>query len=149
LATPKNGEKYAVIPYSNKINFALDNTDADLICYLDNGSMPHRKKYQIMAKTLEENPTWGAVYCSQHRTGFQDMVHLAEEPIPDPYAKVNYTQAMHRKTDKRWTLDMQYATPNDLADALFWQSLDTTFYPVPTEEILDVHNMESQKASGV
>jgi hypothetical protein len=149
LRTPTTDGEYSVIPYSNKINWALDHSKADLFVYLDNGSMPHKDKYNIMYKTLVDNPDWQAVYCSQHRTGFQDLVHLAEEPIPDPYAKVNYTQVMHRKTNKRWTLDMQHATPNDLADALFWRSLETTFYPVPTTDILDVHNMESEKASGL
>ena len=38
--TPKNGASYAVIPYSHKINYALARTGADLIVYLDNGSIP-------------------------------------------------------------------------------------------------------------
>lgn len=149
LPTPKEEDQYSIVPYSNKINYALDRTDGDIIAYLDNGSMPHRDKYKIMYDTLVDHPLYGAVYCTQHRTGFQDLIHVSENPIADPYAKVNYTQAMHRKTDARWTLDMQYATPNDLADAIFWRDLSTVFYPVPTREVLDVHKMDSSKAAGL
>jgi hypothetical protein len=37
-----------VIPYSNKINWALDRTHCDTIVYLDNGSMPDPEKYETM-----------------------------------------------------------------------------------------------------
>jgi hypothetical protein len=148
LKTPKTDDVYDVIPYSNKINWALDHTDADLIAYLDNGSMPHIDKYKIMSEALEQNSEWGAVYCTQHRTGFINTIHKAQAIVTKPHSVINYTQGMHRKTDKRWTTDMKWATPSDFADAMFWESLQTTFYPVGSE-ILDVHHMESSKANGL
>lgn len=148
LPTPKDDAGYTVIPYSHKINFALDNTDADYIVYLDNGSMPDVDKYRLMAQALDKNPDWFAVYCTQERTGYAPMVHVAQSVVNDPHSVINYTQAMHRKTDKRWTLDMQYAKPNDVADAMFFQSLGVPFYPVG-EQILDTHHMESPMASGL
>lgn len=150
IPTPRdeNG-KYAIIPYSYKINWALDRLKADAYCYLDNGSLPHKDKYKLMEETLESNPDYRAVYCTQHRTGFQDFIHEAIDPIPEPYAKVNYTQVMHRPTKMRWPEHLQWADPNDLADAVFWESLNCTFYPVHSNEILDVHNMESSKAAGL
>lgn len=147
LETPKTDGVYDVIPYSNKINFALDHTDADLIVYLDNGSMPHIDKYKIMAAELEAHPEYGAVYCSQQRTGFVNKLHTADKVVQDPYCVINYTQGMHRKTDKRWPTDMKYATPNDVADALFWRSLQTPFHPI--NKVLDEHHMESTKANGL
>jgi len=143
LPTPKTGNTYDVIPYSHKINYALDHTDADLIAYLDNGSMPHKEKYELMAEALEESD-FGAVYCTQERTGFAPMISKADRVIADPFCVINYTQAMHRKTNVRWTLDMRNAVP-DLADAIFWRDLKTPFYPVG-DEILDTHHMESSSA---
>ena len=143
VSTPMTNGKYDVIPYSNKINWGLDHTDADLIVYLDNGSMPHPEKYEIMADALEDND-WGAVYCTQQRTGFAPMISKADRVVTDPYCVINYTPAMHRKTNVRWTLDMRDAVP-DLADAIFWRNLKTPFYPVG-DEILDVHHMESSAA---
>lgn len=148
LETPKTDGKYDIIPYSNKINWALDHTDADLIAYLDNGSMPHIDKYRQMSEALENNSEWGAVYCTQHRTGFIDVISKADKTVYDPHSVINYTQGMHRKTGKRWTIDMKWATPSDFADAMFWQSLDTPFYPVGTE-ILDEHCMDSSSANGL
>jgi len=147
LQTPKSNGKYEVIPYSHKINWALDRTDADIICYLDNGSMPHEDKYRQMLEALEANNDWDAVYCTQHRTGFINIIHEANKVVSDPFCVINYTQAMHRKTDKRWTLDMRHADP-DLADAMFFRSLDTPFHPI-AGEVLDVHHMESSKANGI
>lgn len=150
LPTPRDeAGNYEIIPYSHKINFALDYAQADVFAYLDNGSIPHPDKYKLMIQALEAHPKWQAVYCSQHRTGFQDLVHKATEPIADPYAKVNYTQVMHRKTDVRWTTDMQWATPNDLADAIFWRDLNCTFYPVKSAHVLDIHEMQSERAAGL
>jgi hypothetical protein len=146
LETPRDTD-YLVIPYSNKINWGLDATDADAICYLDNGSMPHIDKYKIMLEALKNNPDWGAVYCTQRRTGHSDMISYANAPLADPYCVVNYTQGMHRKTPVRWTTDMAWARP-DLADAIFWRDLQTTFYPVGSE-ILDEHHMESSQANGL
>ena len=49
--TPSGG--YSIVPYSNKINWALDNTTCDYIVYLDNNSMPHPEKYRLMSEALE------------------------------------------------------------------------------------------------
>ena len=152
LPTIMRDGKYAEIPYSRKINWALDRTRADLIVYLDNGSMPDREKYELMAAALEEHPDWGAVYCGQHRTGHLDVLAHAGDVIEDAYCVLNYTQVMHRRTEDRWTLDMQYAAPMDLADALFWRSLHASlgaFHPVAAGRLLDEHHIESAKAVGL
>lgn len=147
--TPRVDGEYAVIPYSHKINWVLDQTTADAIVYLDNGSLPALGKYGAMLAALEAHPAWGAVYCGQHRTGVVDAPYPASEVVEDAYCVLNYTQVMHRRTADRWTLDMAYAKP-DLADALFWRALHASlgpFYPVPG--ILDEHHIESELAVGV
>lgn len=149
LPTPRRGDRYAVIPYSHKINWALDRTDADLIVYLDNGSMPALEKFERMANVLDD-PSIGAAYCGQHRTGMNDMERPADSIIEDAYAVLNYTQVMHRRTDDRWTLDMAHADP-DLADAMFWRQLHGSlgpFHPTPGG-ILDEHHIPSAKAVGL
>lgn len=155
LNTPCNEDgSYKVIPYSNKINWALDHTDADFITYLDNGSMPHPRKYEVMVGALDR-PGIGAVYCSQTRTGttYGGMIMMPEYPISDAYSVLNYTQVMHRKTDDRWDLDMQWAVPYDLADAKFWRKLHASlgdFYPAWLgEEILDEHRIDGLQAVGL
>lgn len=150
--TPRSGDSYAVIPYSNKINRALDLTTADAIVYLDNGSTPHPRKYELMLEQLEANPDYGAVYCSYNCTGFKPYTWEADHVIQDAYCKLNYTQVMHRPTEDRWTLDMEYAKPYDLADALFWRALHRTlgpFYPVPSDDWLDEHHIEGFQAVGL
>ena len=152
LETPRssNGD-YAVIPYSNKINWALDRSRADAVVYIDNGSMPSREKYGAMLKALEDNPSWGAVYCSQERSGYSKRTAWAGEILENAYAVANYTQVMHRLTDDRWTTNISHANP-DLADALFWRSLHKSigpFYPVDTNTIHDWHHINSQKAEGL
>lgn len=142
--TPRkaNGD-YAVIPYSNKINAALDASQADHIVYLDNNSIPGPDKYRVMHEALCSHPDWGAVYCTQKRTGFSDVTHHARDVIHDGYCQVNYTQVMHRRTGDRWTLDMRHANP-DLADALFWRSLHASigsFYPAGGDTIHDDHHI--------
>lgn len=150
--TPRDADgRYAVIPYSNKINTALDRTGCDAIVYLDNNSMPAPDKYEIMAAGLEQRPWCGAVYCTQKRTGFSPTVALADGVVHDGYCAVNYTQVMHRLTADRWTLDMRHADP-DLADALFWRSLHATlgpFYPVGGDRVLDEHHIPSPTAAGL
>ena len=153
LPTPRQSEggPYTFIPYSCKINYALDRTKADIICHLDNGSLPHKWKFDLMAGVLESYPSYGAVYCTQKRTGFREEISHAEEIVPDAYCRLNYTQVMHRRTDDRWTLDMRYANP-DLADAMYWRELHKTlgsFYPVPTDFPLDEHHMPSPAANGL
>ena len=149
--TPRQHGSYAVIPYSNKINFALDRTDADVICYLDNGSMPHPEKYRWFAWSLASNPDWGAVYVTQHRTGFRDETHVADKIIENGHGQINYTQFAHRRTADRWTLDLKWANP-DLADAMFLADLSKSLgplYPVGGPEPLDEHRMDSEKAAGL
>jgi hypothetical protein len=144
--------KYAIIPYSNKINWALDHTNCEYVVYLDNFSIPHIEKYRLMAEALDANPEWGAVYCSQNRTGYVTDRWLRNIVIEDAYCVLNYTQIMHRKTDDRWTLDMKWSDP-DLADALFWRDLHKSygsFYPVLLgDEMLDEHHLPSMKADGI
>lgn len=148
LPTPKVGGKYEVIPYSRKINMVLDTTDAELICYLDNGSMPARNKYEIMAAKLEAHPEYHAVYCGQHRYGFREDFDFATAVVDDGYSRLNYTQVMHRPTDARWPLDMKWADP-DLADAIFWRELGGPFHPAGMGTILDDHFIPSPKAAGL
>ncbi len=151
VPTPRTYGSYDVIPYSNKINFALDASRADAFVYLDNNSMPGPDKYRVMAEALEENPDWGAVYCSQERTGFATETFLARYPMPNAYCQLNYTQVMHRATSERWTLDMAHANP-DLADALFWGQLHEqlgTFYPAGGDMIHDFHHIPTPAAAGL
>lgn len=149
IPTKRDEEGTALyIPYSRKINTALDQTDADLIAHLDNASTPHKYKYELMAAMLEQHPEYGAVYCAQQRTGFHNTTSWAEEIVPDAFCRLNYTQVMHRRTADRWTEDMVHANP-DLADALFWRALHVTlgpFYPVNTEFPLDLHHIPSPAA---
>lgn len=150
--TPKNGDAYKVIPYSHKINWVLDHSEADAFVYLDNGSMPHRDKYRRMVAALESHRKWGAVYVGQHRTGHLDGDHPTIGIVEDAYCVLNYTQVMHRRTDDRWTLDMRFAAPMDLADALFWRDLHKSlgpFHPVGGSLLLDWHHIESAKAVGL
>lgn len=151
--TPIDGDgKYAVIPYSHKINEALDETGCDLIAYLDNGSMPGERKYEVMASALEENPLWCGVYCGQKRTGYREEEAHAGPVVHDGFCAVNYTQVMHRRTEDRWPTDMRFAVPVDFADGHFWRSLNEhrgPFHPVDPGVIHDWHHMESAKASGM
>lgn len=142
LETPRdeNG-KYLEIPYSKKINWALDHLTADCVVYLDNNSMPSPFKFDVVMAGLEEH---GAVYVSQHRTGDRNEFHKAVSVIEDGYCQVNYTQVAHRVGPARWPLDMALANP-DLADANYWRELHKVagfFYPVGGEEIHDVHFIE-------
>jgi len=143
--------QYAIIPYSHKINWVLNRTGADAIVYVDNGSMPSREKYQVMIEALENNPSWGAVYCSQTRSGIDSRTEWADRVVDNAYAVLNYTQVMHRKTDDRWTTNMAHANP-DVADAMFWQSLHKSigkFYPVDGERVHDWHHIPSHAAQGI
>lgn len=151
IPTPRKEGGYAVIPYSNKINWALNRTKADLIVYLDNGSMPSPEKFEVMAAALEAHPEWGAVYCTQQRTGFQPTLAPADVVVDDAYCGLNYTQVMHRLTADRWPLDMRHADP-DLADGLFWRELHATlgaFHPAGGPRVHDTHHIPSPKAAGL
>ena len=148
--TPRNDNGgYQMIPYSRKINWALDRTQADAVVYLDNASMPSSYKYEKMLSALEANPDWGAVYCGQQRLGMTEMFSPADAVVGDAYCNLNYTQVMHRKTADRWPTDMQFANP-DLADATFWRMLHVSlgdFYPV--EGLDDWHRIDGPAAQGV
>lgn len=146
--TPMVGGSYLEIPYSRKINYALDRTEAEAIVYLDNNSIPAPEKYEVM---LDGMKVRGAVYCTQERTGFNEETSYAVEVVPDAFCRLNYTQVMHRPTLDRWDLDMQYANP-DLADARFWRKLHVSlgsFYPVGGTTVLDWHYMASPVAAGL
>lgn len=149
--TPQVDGRYEVIPYAHKINTALALTTCDAIVYLDNGSDPKPEKYQTMVEALEANPDWGAVYCTQKRTGYLDETFMAAEVIPNAYCRLNYTQVMHRITEDRWPLDMRLADP-DTADGVFWSVLHNTlgdFYPCGDHRILDEHEMPFAHAVGI
>lgn len=143
IPTPRREDgKYAVVPYSNKINRALDETSADYIVYLTDDSWPEYRKYELMAKALDDNPNWGAVYCAQRLTtadGHQ-LVRSGVVPIEDAYCVLDHTQVMHRRTKDRWIMDTEHIR---LGDAFFWRSLHASigpFYPVP--HLLDVTEQE-------
>jgi hypothetical protein len=151
VETPRTGGGYAVIPYAHKINHALDRVTADYVVYLDNGSMPAPEKIAAMAASLDANPGWGAVYCAQKRTGYNETVIPADRVVEDGFCVLNYTQVMHRVTEDRWPLDMKYANP-DLADGHFWRSLHATlgpFHPCPDGRVLDEHHIPDVKAAGI
>jgi hypothetical protein len=146
LETPRDGGRYMEIPYSRKINWALDHTSADCIVYVDNNSMPDRDKFKVVMDGLEKH---GAVYVTQHRTGYRDEYHRAQDVIEDGYCQVNYTQVAHRVGPARWPTDMQWAEP-DLADANYWRELHKfagSFHPVGDPEVvLDVHEIGGSAA---
>jgi hypothetical protein len=149
VPTPQTGESYDVIPYSHKINWVLDRSEADYFVYLDNGSLPEPEKYEVMARALDENPEYGVVYCGQHRTGMHDVEAHAEDIVGNPYGRLNFTQTMHRRTDRRWTLDLAHANP-DLADGIFFRDMAQDlgdFYPVAPQKILDRHHIPDAAAS--
>jgi hypothetical protein len=138
-----------VIPYSNKINWALDRTRCDTIVYLDNGSMPDPDKYKTMFVTINHRDV-GAVYCGQKRTGYLDETSVADKIIDGANGVLNYTQVMHRKTADRWPLDLRYADP-DIADGVFWDLLHKrlgSFHPAGSR-VLDEHHMPEPKAQGI
>lgn len=151
LRTPKDGNTYRVIPYSNKINWALDLSNADFFVYLDNNSMPGQDKYRVMKEALEANPDWGAVFCTQHRTGFDNAIYVADVVVHDAFCVLNYTQVMHRRSTARWPLEMALANP-DLADATFWRRLHADFgpfHPAGGDTVHDFHHIPDPKAVGV
>lgn len=131
VPTPMDGDRYLVVPYANKINYALDRTDCDYLTYLSNDSIPHRDKYAEMSSALDEHPEWGAVYCGQMRN---DTETPTRGVVADAYTVLDHTQVMHRRTDDRWSLDGNIR----LGDAEFWRKLHASlgpFHPVPA--ILD------------
>lgn len=149
--TPRTDGAYDVLPYAHKINKALDECTGDAIVYLDNNSDPAPEKYATMLNALETHEAWGAVYCTQKRTGWNETVAIADGIVYDGFCVTNYTQVMHRKTHDRWPLDMSLGDP-DLADAVFWRKLHASigpFHPVGDERPLDTHHMEHTYAAGL
>jgi hypothetical protein len=134
LPTPRNADgTYAVIPYSWKINYALGRTTRDYVTYLTDDSWPGPEKYERMVRALDENPTWGAVYCTQE---FEPGVNrVANEEVGDAHCRVDHTQVMHRLTPDRWPIDIGDI---QLGDAIFWRRLHASlgpFYPVGPEPL--------------
>jgi glycosyltransferase involved in cell wall biosynthesis len=132
------------IPYSDKINRALDWTLADNIAYLTDDSLPHPDKYRLMVEKLDQGH--GAVYCSQDygradgpdhwlAGGTHQGNRMALEPETDPYCRVDHTQVAHARSDDRWPLDRTYMR---LGDAMFFRQLAASMGPFqPIPEILD------------
>lgn len=132
--TPRNQDgSYAVVPYSNKINHALDHTKADYIVYGTDDSFPAHDKIKIMAAALDANDDWGAVYCEQSwRSPAGTEGHRGNMgPVDNAHSLIDHTQVMHRRTADRWTLNMSQVR---LGDATFWMELHKSlgaFMPVP------------------
>lgn len=147
LPTPQSGGAYEVIPYSNKINWALDQTQADAVVYLDNGSMPAPEKYEVMLAGIDAGHQ--AVYCTQEFTGFASGFRGLVGPVEQPKGRLNFTQVMHTVGPERWTLDMKWANP-DWADGLFFLDLIPRvglIHPVgDPDKPLDFHHIPSPAA---
>lgn len=145
IPTPREPDgRYAVIPYSHKQNIALDRTSADYITYLTDDSWPAPTKYERMAQALDENPEWGAVYCSQEFS--EGLVRVASDVMHDAHCRVDHTQVMHRRTADRWPLEM-----GDLmvGDAVFWRRLHASIGPFyPINEVLDFVRQTREGISG-
>ena len=144
--TPRdaNGD-YAVIPYSLKSNYVLDRTKADYITYLTDDSWPAPEKYERMVAALDENPDWGAVFCSQDKG---DGVRSASDIERDAFCRVDHTQVMHRRTADRWPEEIADIM---LGDAIFWRKLHASlgpFYPVPGEPLDFVRQTPSGISAG-
>lgn len=148
LPTPQTDGQYDVIPYSHKINWALDHSDADAFVYLDNDSMPAPEKYEVMLEAMQGRYS---VYCSQRRTGFAGMDFMEQGTIASPFCVLNFTQVMHGRTDARWSLDMRDANP-DIADGKFFRDLVQRHGPIfaagaKKRAILDYHHIPSPAAT--
>lgn len=133
LPTPRGLDgRYAVIPYSAKINHALDRTAADYVAYLTDDSRPAPDKYRSMARVLDSGV--GVVYCGQQRNG---AAYPADTLVGDAYCVLDHTQVMHRRSDDRWPVELDHMR---LGDAVFWRRLHARFgpfHPVPGD-LLDV-----------
>jgi spore maturation protein CgeD len=130
------------------INDALDYTDADYITYLTDDSRPHPDKYRLMAQALDENPDWGAVYCSQDYGSvespeawlaaagrYDGSRRTAREPTSDPFTRVDHTQVMHRRCEARWPISYD---DRKLSDAHFFKALVEEVGPIyPVPDVLD------------
>jgi len=135
-------------PLAVAINIALDiDFRSDYFVYLTDDSLPAPDKYARMAATLDENPDYGSVYCSQDfgklptsaewldaPWGGHSVRH-ATEPTDTPFGRVDHTQVMHRRCLARWPTarsDMR------LSDACFFQDLVIETGPMmPVPEVLD------------
>lgn len=144
VPTPRNSDgQYDVIPYSLKANIALDRTSADYITYLTDDSWPAPEKYERMARALDENPEWGAVYCSQDYGG---SIRTADLLMADAHCRVDHTQVMHRLTADRWPTEIAGIT---VGDADFWRRLHASLGPFyPINEVLDFVRQTPDGISG-
>jgi hypothetical protein len=144
IVAPEAGQN----PLGVVINYALDRTDADYIAYLTDDSLPHPDKYRLMAEALDENPDWGAVYCTQdYGTAespeawlaaagrYDGSRRTASEPTSDPFTRVDHTQVMHRRCEARWPLSYD---DRKLSDAHFFKALVEEVGPIyPVPDVLD------------
>lgn len=133
-------------PLGVAINQAIDLSHADYIAYLTDDSLPLPDKYRQMAQALDENPEWGAVYCSQDfgkadspddwlAGGHQETVRRAAGPQAEPFAHVDHTQVMHRRVSARWPMSYD---DRRLSDAHFFRDLVAEVGPLmPVPEVLD------------
>ena len=135
LPTPRRTDgTYAVVPYAQKINYALDRTACDFIVYGTDDSFPAPEKVGRMSHALDANPDWGVVYCGQSwRSPDGTEGHRGDiGRIDNAFSVIDHTQVMHRLTADRWDLDGEIR----LGDALFWRRLHASlgaFYPVADE----------------
>ena len=133
-------------PLGVGINKALDLIDSDYITYLTDDSLPAPDKYRRMVQALDENPSWGAVYCSQDygrasgpddwlAGGTHEGTRHATEPEPNPFTRVDHTQVMHRRCKARWPESFD---DRKLSDAHFFRDLVAEVGPLmPVPEVLD------------
>ena len=135
LPTARNPDgTYAVVPYAQKINYALDRTACDYIIYGTDDSFPAPDKVERMSAALDANPDWGVVYCGQSwRSPDGNEGHRGDMgPVANAHSVIDHTQVMHRLTADRWALDSDIR----LGDAAFWMKLHASlgaFHPVPYE----------------
>lgn len=123
LPTPRDEDgRYAVIPYSLKINFALDRVTTDYVGYVTDDSLPDEHKYERLVAALDANPEWGVVFSSQLRNGA--VVNAANRVVADAVCVVDHTQVVHRRSEDRWPLDVGEIR---MGDAAFWRSLHARF----------------------
>lgn len=133
-------------PLAVGINTALDMSSADYFVYLTDDSLPAPDKYRLMAEALDENPAWGAVYCSQDFGHVRDPeewlahggggnIRHAIAPEATPFTRVDHTQVMHRRIRARWPMSWD---DRKLSDAHFFKALVAEVGPLmPVPEVLD------------
>ena len=125
--TPRDADgRYAVVPYSYKVNLGLDEMDCPFVTYMTDDSHPRPEKYEAMIRALRGGAK--VVYVGQVRNG---TAYDANGPVPDAFCKLDHTQVAHVATDARWPEGIDKMT---LGDAYFWRELHArygAFEPVP------------------